>query len=35
LRSAAAELNLKIGRVVQKPIESLVDYHKKYILNLD
>ncbi len=34
LRSAAAELNLKVGRVVQKPIESLVDYHKKYILNL-
>ncbi len=35
LRSAAAELNLKIGKVVQKPIESLVDYHKKYVLNLD
>ena len=35
LRSAAAELNLKIGRVVQNPNESLVDYHKKYILNLD
>lgn len=35
LRAAAAELNLKIGKVVQKPIESLVDYHKKYILNLD
>lgn len=35
LRSAAAELNLTIGKVVQKPIESLVDYHKKYILNLD
>lgn len=34
LRSAAAELNLTIGKVVQKPIESLVDYHKKYILNL-
>ncbi|MBF8457355.1 ATPase [Kaistella sp. G5-32] len=33
LRSAAAELNLKIGKVVQKPIESLVDYHLKYILN--
>ena len=35
LRAAAAELNLKIGKVVQKPIESLVDYHKKYILNLN
>lgn len=32
LRAAAAELNLTIGKVVQKPIESLVDYHKKYIL---
>lgn len=34
LRAAAAELNLTIGKVVQKPIESLVDYHKKYILDL-
>lgn len=34
LRAAAAELNLNIGKVVQKPIESLVEYHKKYILNL-
>ena len=34
LRAAAAELNLKIGKVVQKPIESLVDYHKKYIMDL-
>lgn len=32
LRSAAAELNLKMGSVVQKPIESLVNYHIKYIL---
>jgi len=35
LRAAAAELNLQIGKVVQKPIESLVEYHKKYILNLE
>lgn len=34
LRSAAAELNLKIGMVVQKPIERLVAYHTDYILNL-
>lgn len=34
LRAAAAELNLTIGKVVQKPIESLVDYHRKYILEL-
>lgn len=32
LRSAAAELNLNVGHIVQKPIESLVDYHIKYIL---
>ncbi|KMQ68009.1 ATPase [Chryseobacterium sp. FH2] len=32
LRSAAAELNLNVGNVVQKPIESLVGYHIKYIL---
>ncbi|MBB4808250.1 N-acetylglucosamine kinase-like BadF-type ATPase [Chryseobacterium defluvii] len=32
LRSAAAELNLNVGHVVQKPIEGLVDYHIKYIL---
>lgn len=34
LRAAAAELNLKIGKVVQKPIESLVQYHTRYLLNL-
>lgn len=32
LRSVAAELNLNVGHVVQKPIESLVNYHIKYIL---
>ncbi len=34
LRAAAAELNLNVGIVVQKPIENLVNYHKKYLLNL-
>lgn len=34
LRAAAAELNLSVGHIVQKPIESLVEYHKKYIFNL-
>ena len=33
LRAAAAELNLNVGTIVQKPIESLVEYHKNYILN--
>lgn len=32
LRSAAAELNLTVGQIVQKPIESLVSYHIQYIL---
>ncbi|AKK72997.1 ATPase [Chryseobacterium sp. P1-3] len=32
LRSVATELHLNVGHVVQKPIESLVDYHIKYIL---
>ena len=33
LRAVAAELNLTVGNIVQKPIESLVEYHKKYIFN--
>ncbi|KUJ50399.1 BadF/BadG/BcrA/BcrD ATPase family protein [Chryseobacterium sp. JAH] len=32
LRSVASELQLNVGQVVQKPIESLVNYHIKYIL---
>lgn len=32
LRSAAAELGLNVGHVVQKPIESLVSYHIQYLL---
>nr|WP_314498410.1 BadF/BadG/BcrA/BcrD ATPase family protein [uncultured Chryseobacterium sp.] len=32
LRSVALELQLNVGHVVQKPIESLVNYHIKYIL---
>lgn len=32
LRAAAAELNLKVGTIVKKPIDSLVDYHLNYIL---
>lgn len=31
IRSAAAELNLTVGKVVQRPIESLVEFHRKYI----
>lgn len=32
LRSVAEEFQLHVGHVVRKPIESLVDYHIKYIL---
>lgn len=32
LRAVAADLHLHIGRIVQKPIESLVEYHKKYLI---
>ena len=32
LRAAAAELNLTVGKIVQKPINSLVEYHRNYIL---
>lgn len=32
LKAAAADLHLRIGKIVQKPIESLLDYHKEYLL---
>lgn len=32
LKAAAAEFNLKVGKIVKKPIDALVDYHRKYIL---
>ncbi len=32
LRAAAADFHFKIGTVVQKPIESLVNYHRDYII---
>ena len=33
IRAAAADLNLHVGVVVRKPIESLVDYHINYLLS--
>lgn len=33
LREVAAEMGISVGRVIQQPINSLVDYHFKYILN--
>lgn len=32
LRSVAQEFQLRVGHIVQKPIESLVDYHIRYLL---
>lgn len=33
IRSAGSEFHLEIGHIVRKPIDSIVDYHKKYILS--
>lgn len=32
LRAVAAEFHFTVGNIVQRPIESLVDYHRQYIL---
>lgn len=32
LKAAAAEFHLNIGKIVQKPIENLVEYHRNYII---
>lgn len=32
IRSAAAEFHLEVGQIVRKPIDNIVEYHKKYIL---
>ena len=32
LRAAAAEYHLRVGSIVQKPIEKLVEYHQTYII---
>jgi N-acetylglucosamine kinase-like BadF-type ATPase len=33
IRSVAADFHLEVGQIVRKPIDNIVDYHKKYILN--
>ena len=33
IKAAAANLHLEVGHIVRKPIDSLVNYHIKYILN--
>lgn len=32
IRAAAAEFHLEVGQIVRKPIDNVVEYHKKYIL---
>lgn len=32
LRTIAAKYHLEVGHIVRRPIDNLVDYHKKYIL---
>lgn len=33
IRATASTYHLEVGHIVQKPIDNLVDYHKKYLLN--
>jgi hypothetical protein len=33
VQSAADELGLTIGELVQRPADRLVDYHKKYVFD--
>ncbi|MBA5629818.1 ATPase [Moheibacter lacus] len=33
IRAVAANYHLEVGHIVRKPIDNLVDYHKKYILH--
>lgn len=33
LREVAAEMNIAIGKVIKQPINGLVDYHLKYVVN--
>ena len=35
LESAAEKTEINLGHIIRKPIDALVDYHIKYILNKD
>ncbi|WP_395091566.1 BadF/BadG/BcrA/BcrD ATPase family protein [Vaginella massiliensis] len=35
IRAAAAEFHLSVGHIIRKPIDNLVNYHIKYLLNDD
>jgi len=32
LKEAASEMKIKLGQIIKKPAQGLVDYHKKYLL---
>jgi len=32
IRAAAAEYHLTVGHIIRKPIDNVVDYHKKYLI---
>jgi hypothetical protein len=32
LREAATEFGIKIGRIIRRPVDSLVNYHLNYLL---
>ncbi|WP_313376464.1 ATPase [Chishuiella sp.] len=33
IRSVAAQYHLNVGHIIRKPIDNIVDYHKKYLIN--
>ena len=33
IRSVAAEYHLTVGHIIRKPIDNVVEYHKKYLIN--
>lgn len=35
LQEAASELGINIGRIIRRPVDSLVQYHLDYVLNLE
>lgn len=34
IRSVAAQYHLNVGHIIRKPIDNIVDYHKKYLINI-
>jgi hypothetical protein len=32
LEAAAAETGIRLGQIIQKPIDGLIEYHKRFVL---